>query len=96
MFVAEDHRRLLQRTTECLFFIGGLLNEPLCILRGASLFIGGLLDESLFVLRGASFFIRGILHDVLCVLWGVSFFVGGLLNERFAFYGVLPFSSEVF
>jgi hypothetical protein len=28
-----------------LFFIGGLFDEPLCVLRPASFFIGGLLNE---------------------------------------------------
>jgi hypothetical protein len=43
------------RFVGCLFFIGGLLNEPLCVLRGASFFIGGLLNE-LFSFCGVPLF----------------------------------------
>jgi hypothetical protein len=40
------------------FFIGGLLNEPLCIFWVASFFIGGLLNEPLCVFWGCLSFHR--------------------------------------
>jgi hypothetical protein len=49
------------------FFIGGLLNEPHCVLWGV-------------FFHRRSFHWKS-LNEPLCVLWGASFFIGGLLNE---------------
>jgi hypothetical protein len=79
------------------FFIGGLLNEPLCIFQGCHFFNRRSSERAhLHFFVVASIFIESLLNEPHCIFLGCLFFIRGLLNEPLCIFQGCHFSSDVF